>query len=301
MGTVTPSPSRAERDRYGASGRSAWLDVDWREHQRWVSIAGTPLNVVEMGSGPPLVFIHGLGGSWTNWLENIPHFARTHRVIALDLPGFGASPEDGTETSIKGYAELLDALCDELGIERVVVVGNSMGGFIGAELAISFSTRVERLVLVSAAGLDSEHRRREPLVLGARIGKLGAAWVGSKSDVLTARPRMRRLIASGVVRHPHKLSAPLMTEQIRGTGKPGFVAALDALLGYPIRDRLEKIECPTLIVWGRNDMLVPVRDADDFERHISRSRKVIFDDTGHVPMLERPTRFNAVVEEFLNE
>ena len=73
------------------AGRSAWLDVDWHEHQRWVTIDGRQVNVVELGSGPPIVFIHGLSGSWQNWLEQLPVFAREHRVIAFDLPGFGES------------------------------------------------------------------------------------------------------------------------------------------------------------------------------------------------------------------
>src|SRR5205085_6447300 len=76
---------------YGPSGRSPWLDVDWREHQRWVTIDGRRVNVIELGSGPPVVFIHGLSGSWQNWLEQLPVFARGHRVITFDLPGFGAS------------------------------------------------------------------------------------------------------------------------------------------------------------------------------------------------------------------
>src|SRR5918911_1665544 len=74
---------------YGPQGRSAWLDVDWREHQRWVRVEDRWANVVEMGSGSPVVLVHGLGGNWQNWLENIPVIAREHRVVAMDLPGFG--------------------------------------------------------------------------------------------------------------------------------------------------------------------------------------------------------------------
>ncbi len=95
-----------------------------------------------------------------------------------------------------------------------------------------------------------------------------------------------------VAAHPDLLPAPLVAEQIRGSGKPGFVDALDALTDYPIRDRLPEIACPTLIVWGEDDMLVPVRDADEFERLIPDARKVVFPDTGHVAMLERPAAFN---------
>jgi pimeloyl-ACP methyl ester carboxylesterase len=300
MAATTERPSGvSDPAAYGPQARSEWLDIDWREHQRWVQVEGHPLNVIELGEGPPLIFVHGLGGSWQNWLENLPYFARSHRVVALDLPGFGFSPDTSEDTSISGYGALIDGLCEAMEIECTGIVGNSMGGFIGAEVAISHPHRVDRLVLVSPAGISSENLYRRPLLTAAHAGSLAAAWVGSKSEILTRRPRMRRLLASGVVRHPHRLPAPLMAEQVRGTGKPGFIDALDALMSYPIRDRLPEISCPTLIVWGRNDFLVPVRDADEFEKLIPNSRKVIYEDTGHVPMFERPAQFNALVEEFL--
>src|SRR5579862_1314059 len=104
---------------YGPSGRSPWLDVDWREHQRWVSVAGQPVNTIELGEhdAPALVFVHGLSGSWPNWLEQLPVFADSHRVIAMDLPGFGHSPMPHERITISGYARLLDGLCDELSID----------------------------------------------------------------------------------------------------------------------------------------------------------------------------------------
>ena len=92
---ATGQPSvegRSEQQAYGPVGRSEWMDIDWREHLRWVRVDGRSVNVVDIGSGPVIVFLHGLAGCWQNWLENIPEFARDHRVIALDLPGFGASP-----------------------------------------------------------------------------------------------------------------------------------------------------------------------------------------------------------------
>src|SRR5215207_8001314 len=87
----------------------------------------------------------------------------SRRCLALDLPGFGGSDMPAEPISIQGYAKTVDAMCRELGVERVAVVGNSMGGFIGAELALAFPTRVERLVLVSAAGLSITEMPREPL------------------------------------------------------------------------------------------------------------------------------------------
>jgi 4,5:9,10-diseco-3-hydroxy-5,9,17-trioxoandrosta-1(10),2-diene-4-oate hydrolase len=290
---------------YGPAGRSPWLDVDWRAHQRWVTIDGRQVNVVELGSGPPLVFIHGLSGSWQNWLEQLPVFAREHRVIAFDLPGFGASDISAQKISISGYGRFVNALLDELGVGSAAVVGNSMGGFIGIELAIRFPERVERLVLVSAAGLSIEYLRieRALALLGVVENRLAAytGWLASRSDALARRPRARQLIFGIVATHPERLPGPLVAEQVRGSGKPGFVPALDALTDYPIRDRLGEIACPTLIVWGAEDKLVPARDADEFARLIPNSRKVVWPDTGHVAMLERPAAFNALLDAFLTE
>lgn len=306
MATTSPIavPTAAGHDAYGPQGRSAWLDVDWREHLRWATVAGAPVNYVDIGEGPALVFVHGLSGCWQNWLENIPHFARSHRVIAPDLPGFGCSPMPVGEISISGYAAILDALLDGLGIDRAAVVGNSMGGFVGAEMAIELPTRVEKLVLVSAAGITSQEVRNETVLAVLRrlenVVTMTGGWLATRSETLARRPRLRREILRIVAAHPGLLPAPLVAENVRGSGKPGFLGALDALTGYPIVDRLERIECPTLVVWGDRDRLVPLRDAQRFVDHIgANARKLVYADTGHVAMLERPARFNADVEAFL--
>ena len=108
-----PDPTPAEGpDPYG-NPDPEWLEIDWREHLHEVELDGTRVNYVELGSGPgmAIVFVHGLSGSWQNWLENIPHFARQHRVLALDLPGFGHSPMPEWEISIESYGRLLHRFC----------------------------------------------------------------------------------------------------------------------------------------------------------------------------------------------
>jgi pimeloyl-ACP methyl ester carboxylesterase len=289
-------------DSYADGDDSSWLAVDWPALTRTVSVPGAEVEVVDTGADkPPLLFIHGLAGLWQDWLLNIPAFMDSHRVIVPDLPGFGRSPlPAGEEISIAGFARTVDALCGALGIDYPVVVGNSMGGFVGAELALSFPTRVQKLVLVSAAGLSIEYIRREPLIALARAWAFTAARAGARSDAVIRRPRLRRAALQFVVRYPEKLSYPLTWELVQGAGKPGFVPAMEALTDYSFRDKLARIEVPTLIVWGRNDMLVPVTDATEFERLIgANARREIFDDTGHLPMLERPSRFNALLSEFI--
>ena len=294
-----------EAPAYGPVGRSAWLDVDWREHQRWISVDGAVVNTIEMGEGPPLVFVHGLSGSWPNWLEQIPVLAAEHRVIAVDLPGFGSSPMPADEISISGYARVLERLFVALGIDAAAVVGNSMGGFIAAELAIALPQLVERLVLISAAGISTTGDPRTERALPTmkrieRVTAASAAWLASRSDSVARRPRLREATLRVVVRHPSRLPAALAAEQLRGAGKPGFLQAFEAIMGYDFRDRLPEIACPTLIVWGDSDLLINVRDADVFAELIPDSRKVVFEDTGHMAMLERPAAFNALLSDFLD-
>jgi pimeloyl-ACP methyl ester carboxylesterase len=296
---------------FGPSTRRRWQDVDWRSHQRWLEVDGNQVNTIELGpeedrGAQPLVFVHGLSGSWPNWLEQLPGFAAAHRVITLDLPGFGHSPMPRQEISISGYARMLEQLLAHLGVDAAAVVGNSMGGFIAAELAIAYPQRVERLVLISAAGISTHNHRGSVTALPAmrtleRSLMAAAAWTASKSDNVARRARLRDAALGVVVRHPSKLEAALAAEQIRGAGKPGFMQGLEAVLHYEIRERLREIACPTLIVWGDRDRLISVRDADVFAELIPNSRKVVFGDTGHMSMLERPEAFNALLEEFLAE
>ena len=300
---------------YGPVGRSPWLDVDWRRHQRWLMVDGQPVNTIEMGpenaragavETQPLVFIHGLSGCWANWLEQLPVLAGERRVVTLDLPGFGYSPMPAKEITISGYARLLDRLLGELQIDAAAVVGNSMGGFIAAELAIAYPQRVERLVLISAAGISTTGNHATTRVLPSlrRLETVLAgtgAWIASKSDTVARRARLREALLNVVTRHPSRLPAALAAEQLRGAGKPGVLQALQSIFEYDIRERLPEIACPTLIVWGDADRLITVKDADVFEELIPDSRKVIFEDTGHMAMLERPATFNALLKDFLDE
>jgi len=288
-------------DPYG-SPDSEWLRIDWREHLRTADVDGARVNHVEMGAGEPtLLFVHGLSGSWQNWLENVPHFCRSHRVVALDLPGFGDSPLPPWEISIEAYGRFLISFCEALGIGDCVVVGNSMGGFVAAEAAARNPGRFEKLVLVSAAGISHARMRKEPVEAMARVAA-AAAPIGLRwQERALLRPRLRNATFQQLVRWPTGLRTELLWEQFHhGAGKPGFLPAVQGLVGYDFRDELEKVDIPALIVWGRNDRIVPAADALEYANHLRHSETVIFRDTGHLPMLERPVRFNRLLEGFLS-
>jgi pimeloyl-ACP methyl ester carboxylesterase len=287
------------------SGPEPWEQIDWRTRQSWVNVDGHAINTIQLGEGPAILFIHGLSGSWPNWLEQLCPFAASNRVIAVDLPGFGHSPGSGGEISMEGYARLMAGLLAELGIARATIVGNSMGGLIAAEMAAAYPDLIERLVLVSPAGMstyrDRVTSRTMPLLRRLdRLLALGAAWTAANSDSITRRPRLRELSLKGIARHPGRLTPQLAAEQVRGAGTDGFLGALEAIIDYDVRERLVLISCPALIVWGRNDRLISVRDAGRFAAGIRGSRRVVYADTGHVAMLERPSEFNRLLREFLD-
>jgi pimeloyl-ACP methyl ester carboxylesterase len=295
-----PTPSDGP-DPYG-NPDPEWLRIDWRPHLRQTEVLDTRVNYCEMGEGgTPIVFVHGLGGCWQNWLENIPHFAGDHRVIALDLPGFGNSPMPSWEVSITNYGRLVDEFCRKLNLHSCALVGNSMGGFIAAETAIAEPEWVDRLALVSAAGASSVHVRRRPAEAMARLLAASAPLMLELRERGMRRWRLRYAIFRNIFHAPHRLRPELLWEFANGAHEaPGFLPALGALLGYDFLDRLERVRVPSLIVWGRDDRVIPAADALEFERHIEDSRLVVFDRCGHVAMAERPVRFNRLLEQFLD-
>jgi pimeloyl-ACP methyl ester carboxylesterase len=305
--TALPARVRSARlagDDYGVTAQPDWRQIDWSKHLHRLDIDGTAVKYADIGSGErePIVFVHGLGGQWQNWLENMPRAAQERRVIALDLPGFGLSPMPRDEITISGYGRTVEALVDRLGLGRVDIVGNSMGGYIGAEVAIQFPQRVDQLLLVSAAGITSANLAHAPILTLGRVATAIATYTAAQDRRLAARPKSRHAALQFVARHPSRLKPDLAYEGFfKGTGKPGFTPALQASLNYDFRDRLPEISVPTLIVWGEKDSIIPVKDADEFERLIPDSRKVVMKDTGHISMAERPETFNDLMMAFLAE
>ena len=285
---------------YGARDSPDWRAVRWAEHLRAVTIESRRVHIVDIGSATaaPILLVHGLGGRWQNWLENIPRLAQEHRVVALDLPGFGRSQMPVAPISIDGYARTLDRVCDLLELERPLVVGNSLGGSVVAELALRFPERVGALAFVSAACLtpaDLESRAAQvALVAGGRIAS--SFLRGSQGAV--ARPRARHLLWSAVVRHPTRIANDTLYELAGGSRPPGAAGALAALSVHDLSGDLGAIGVPTLVVHGRDDVLIPCEDSEQLARMIRGAELVVFDDTGHMPMVERPVPFDDALLDF---
>ncbi|MEA2468492.1 MAG: hypothetical protein QOJ57_2618, partial [Thermoleophilaceae bacterium] len=250
---ATPWQARKAGDDYGTPATPDWMSIDWRPHLRQMTIDGRSVNYVDYGDGSaglePVVFVHGLGGCWQNFLENIPRAAAEgRRAIGIDLPGFGFSDMPSEEISISGYGRTVNTLLDELDVGEAVLVGNSMGGFISAEVAIQFPARVARMVLVSAAGVTTSDLASGPVLAGARlVAALATRTAAAAATEKIVRHRhLKHAAYHTFIRHPTRIRSELLYEITRGSGRPGFMDALRAIMEYDFRERLPEIGCPTL-------------------------------------------------------
>jgi pimeloyl-ACP methyl ester carboxylesterase len=273
---------------------------------RTATVHGRSIVYAEAGSGPVLLLVHGMAGNSENWRAVIEPLARTHTVIAPDLPGHGESAPGGGDYSLGSLAAGLRDLLLALGHERATLVGHSLGGGIAMQFTYQFPEMVERLVLVSSGGLGPE----VSLVLraaalpgadlfiaatagvGQRVGSAlgrGLAAVGMRPNADLAE--VGRGYAS--LSEPERRSAFLSTlRSVVGTGGQR-VAAGDRLY---LADAL-----PLLIVWGSRDPIIPASHGEHAHETLPGSRLEIFDGIGHMPQLEAPGRFVAVLERFLAE
>jgi pimeloyl-ACP methyl ester carboxylesterase len=197
-------------------GAPDWVDVDWRFHQRWLSVGGRLVNLVDLGSGPasPIVFVHGVDGCWTDWLEQLVAFAGSRRVVALDLPGFGWSEPAPAPPGIEGYAACVGDVCSQLGIERAVLAGHSMGGLVVADLALGSPGLAAELVLAAPAILWSAQARARPLAVAGRALALFSDWAARHWELALRRPRLRAMALSRAVFRPERLAPETAYEML---------------------------------------------------------------------------------------
>lgn len=256
-----------------------------------ILVFGQKIQYVEAGSGPTVILLHGLGGSSQGWQFNIAPLAEKFHVIAPDQIGFGKSDKPLVNYRIRTYVDFLDQFCKQLKIERATLVGNSMGGWIVAAFTAAFPERVDKLVLVDAAGYTP------PKTLDTRT------FYGLNP---TTREGMK-LLAAKVFYNKAFLTDAAIDQAIAARLAAGDGYTINSITESIIRGEdfldgtVNTIKRPTLIVWGREDGLTPVSDAQRFNKDIAGSKLVVFDQCGHVPNIEKAGEFNAALLKFLTE
>jgi pimeloyl-ACP methyl ester carboxylesterase len=273
---------------------------------RTVDVHGHPVNFIEAGSGPVLLLIHGMAGTCVNWEAVIEPLAIHHTVIAPDFPGHGASAPGGGDYSLGSLASGLRDLMLALGHERATLVGHSLGGGVALQFTYQFPEMVERLALVSSGGLgpDVSPILRAAALPGAELFISATAGVGSRVGSVVGRGLGLVGLRPNADLAEVTRGYATLTDPAR---RKAFVATLRSVVGMQGQrvaalDKLYLADAlPLLIVWGENDPIIPADHAREAHAQLPSSRLEIFEDTGHVPQLERPGRFIAVLERFLAE
>jgi pimeloyl-ACP methyl ester carboxylesterase len=183
----------------------------------------------------------------------------------------------------------------------VVLVGNSMGGAVALDAALRHPDLVQRLVLVSPAAVSLADFNPAPAA--ALVAALARTPLGSPQGMraILRRPRARHLAFAALVRHPSLIATDTLSELVGGRGAPGLSGAIEAMIGSELSETLDAVRQPVLIVHGRDDMLVPLSLSTWLADALPKARLEVLDDTGHLPMLERPARFNELLLDFAAE
>jgi pimeloyl-ACP methyl ester carboxylesterase len=276
-------------------------------HERYAVVGGLQTQYLEAGAGPVLVLVHGHEQSATGWRWVIPALARTHRVLAVSLPGHGdTDPAAGAHAPGSDLAPFVAAFLDTLGVGDFDVVGHSAGGAVATRMALSAPERIRTLTLVASAGLGREVHPLLALDTFPLLGEL-AIMISRMPGGNVGRSTMS---AAMLFAQPWRIPAEFFTEQHTLGRRPGQLEASTAMaramLGPAgqrevLLDRLDTLAMPSLVMWGGCDYVLPVHQAHAAVRRLPRGRLALFPDCGHLPHVERPARFVEVLHNWLAE
>jgi 2-hydroxy-6-oxonona-2,4-dienedioate hydrolase len=257
---------------------------------KFATVFGEKIHYLEAGSGPAVILLHGLGGDASNWYGNIAALSPKYHVIVIDQIGFGKSDKPLINYRVQTLVDFLDGFMRELKIDRASLVGNSLGGWTAAAFAIAHPEKVDRLVLVDAAGYATNPPPDRKIIEGLNP---------------STREGIKQVM-SVVFYNKEIFSSPMVIDML-------FTRKMLAGDGYTIQRFIDsvvqgqdfldntasQIKQSTLIVWGRQDALVPLAVGQHFNRDIAGSEMLIIDQCGHVPMIEKAAEFNAALSKFL--
>jgi pimeloyl-ACP methyl ester carboxylesterase len=280
----------------------AWMARRWLAleraraglHERCAEVPGFSMPYLEGGRGEPLVLVHGFGGDKDNFTRIARLLTPRFRVIAPDLPGFGEATRDpAARYHIDAQVERLRAFIAQLGIGPVHLGGSSMGGFIAAQLAATYPDEVRSLWLLDAAG-----------AMAARDTELINRYVATGEMPLLVRSEADYGALLAAVAHrapllPHSLRLSLARRAVADHELHVRIFREIGVESPPLDDRYAAIRAPTLIVWGREDRILNPAAGEVMRALVPRSRLVLMDRTGHLPMIERPRATAADLLAFL--
>lgn len=255
----------------------------------WPYLEGGP------ASAPPLVLVHGFGGDKDNWALLAPHLTDRYHLIIPDLLGFGenARAQDAPYDIAAQTARLI-AFLDALGIDQCHLAGNSMGGWIALQAALDYPKRLTTLTLVNNAGVNGSEQSELAQMPRDGISPLVATSAQDLKRLMSFIAHKPRFIPSRFldVAYAERAGGTALHDKI-------FWTIVEDGEHRPLNNRLKEVSVPTLIIWGRHDRLIHVSCVAELEAGIPQAESMIFEDAGHIPMVEKPGATAAVIRRFL--
>jgi len=257
------------------------------------------LRYLVSGEGEPLLLVHGLGGAAANWLALAPLLRPGRRLLLPELPGHGGSEPPAAAPSLNVYADRLAALLDHEAAAPAAVVGHSLGGAIVLRLAIRRPDAVSALVLAGAAGISSATRNARYALTVTGIVKPGRKLAPYRRRIARSNALKRAVFGRWGAADPEALPPELVEAFLSGPPRhTDTVSAAKALVRDDPRPDLDRVRCPSLVLWGARDHQLPVADAFDYARRLGGRLRVIAD-CGHLLIGERPAACADAIESFL--
>ncbi|HMD84327.1 MAG TPA: alpha/beta hydrolase [Terriglobia bacterium] len=254
-----------------------------------VMVRGHKIAYYEAGKGNAVILIHGLGADSRHWAANIDALSNNFRVIALDQIGYGQSDKPLTRYTVENFSDYLHGFLLALKIPEASLVGNSLGGWVALDFTIRHPQMVEKLVLVDAAGLRPTAALKMPEGGRKALSPLNTHWF---FDLMAANKEWATTDLG-----------PNAFERHVQTGDSYTVASslAEMITGREFEDnKLVKVHVPTLIIWGRDDLLIPLAMGEQLHQGLAGSQMIVMDGTGHTPMVGKPAEFNEAVTKFLS-
>jgi len=288
---------------------SRFADLDYPYSVQYQQVEdGQEVAYVDKGRGPAVILIHGLGSYIPAWKQTIPALSEKYRVIALDLPGFGKSSKDIEAYSIPFFVKTVASLQDSLGIEKAAWVGHSMGGQVALRAAISYPEKISKLVLLAPAGFETFTEQE---------GTMMSNFVTPQSVKHTPDSLISQTFKATFFDFPKEAQfmiddrvAIRSAENFDGYAR-AYAGSVQAMLDGPVLGELSSISHPSLIIFGRQDMLIPNRQlhpnlstkkvAESGDKKLPNSQLKMVDKAGHFVHFEQSKIVNKEILNFLND
>jgi pimeloyl-ACP methyl ester carboxylesterase len=265
--------------------------------EKEIIINGSKVGYRECGEGFPLVLVHGMGGPLV-WEKVIQPLSKIARVIAIDLPGFGKGDKPEINYTVNYYTDFLNSFIQQLNLTKFNLAGLSLGGWIASNYIFKYPENVERLILISSAGL-------KPILPGFRFPVIYDIVKVYMRYFIFNRPESLKKFQNEAFFDKKKVTQEIFDKFNEYINSPGarrvYFSALKNVfkIDPEFRENLKKINLPALIIWGENDPTFPVKYAKEFNSRIQNSKLELIPECGHTVTIEQPQRFCELMIDFL--